>query len=215
MNKEFWRFGQWFSLLILAWLFAWNLRLYLGTVFAFSSLGEFTYWLVAKLILWWMLTLWLLKPLPTLKKLLTSYVSQGFAWGLGASAALVIVNIVLTYFLKISWQLHPLTIGFISAVLLAPILEEFVFRGVLLPKLITTGLSFWKSNVLTTLMFVGLHVPGWYFQGQLGSGSILITVTSITLLSLLFGFVQHKSKSLWAAVIVHGVNNFLASMLQL
>jgi len=204
---------RWYCLLMLFWLGAWNIRLYLGTQIHFSAWGEVAFWLVWKLLIWWLLTWILLKPQQSLQKLLTENTRQGILWALGTGGFLLMLNLILVSTLRLPWHVPSITAGLVSAVVLTPFLEEFVFRGAVLPYLVERTHSFWKSNLVTTALFLGLHLPGWYFQGSFQSPMIVVTMISITLLSLLFGWVTHRSKSLWSAILLHAINNFLASML--
>ncbi len=103
---------------------------------------------------------------------------------------------------KLSW-------GFINAVLVAPIVEEFTFRGAVLGSLMQRY-RFSVANTLTALFFLGAHLIGWYFQGRLTD---LLTAPvggalSIFLLGWLFGLVLRQSQSLIGSTLAHILNNF-------
>jgi hypothetical protein len=70
--------------------------------------------------------------------------------------------------------------------------------------------GFIKANIFTSILFLGMHLPGWYFQGKL-----LINLTdtielslSIFLLSLVFGYVAKKSGTIIGSILTHILNNF-------
>jgi membrane protease YdiL (CAAX protease family) len=61
------------------------------------------------------------------------------------------------------------------------------------------------------LLFVALHVPGWYFAGR--PGRLMMPVgggLSIFVLGLAFGYASHRSRSVAAAMIAHFMNNAAA-----
>jgi len=47
-----------------------------------------------------------------------------------------------------------------------PVVEEIAFRGAILGSL-NTRFRFGVANTLTGLLFLGIHLPGWFFQGRL------------------------------------------------
>jgi membrane protease YdiL (CAAX protease family) len=62
------------------------------------------------------------------------------------------------------------------------------------------------------LLFVSLHLPGWYFMGHLRERltAPLGGAFSIFLLGLAFGYVTYRSRSVAAGVVAHFVNNLAA-----
>ena len=86
-----------------------------------------------------------------------------------------------------------ITIGIV-----APFAEEFLFRGIIyntLKKKISI-----KWTIIIQAVLFGI------FHGNLIQGSYA------TLLGIVFGYVTYKTKSLWPAVIIHMVNNLIATM---
>jgi membrane protease YdiL (CAAX protease family) len=54
-----------------------------------------------------------------------------------------------------------------------------------------------------------MHMVGWSFQGKLGSLFQLVpAVTPLLLLSLLFGWLKQRTRSLYAPLAIHIFNNF-------
>lgn len=87
--------------------------------------------------------------------------------------------------------LHQIYIA--TAILIAPLYEEILFRGILLPKIIQkTGLT--KAFIITSLLFAALHyhLP-----------AILPLFALSTLLSLIYWW----SGSLWNCIAVHMIFN--------
>lgn len=99
------------------------------------------------------------------------------------------------------------TVGaWLSLVLLQPVLEELVFRGILqgqaLRLLAVNGRTrklgpLTLANVLVTLAFAALHLvaqpPGW--------------ALAVSLPSLVFGHLRERFGSVWPAVCVHAFYN--------
>lgn len=103
-------------------------------------------------------------------------------------------------------QIDQLTNGnIISVVLLmiiiAPVTEELVFRGVILHKA-NRYMSFLGANILQALLF------GVYHQN-------IVQGVYAALLGFLFGFVYYKFKTIFASMIVHMVNNASALLIVL
>jgi len=104
-----------------------------------------------------------------------------------------------------------LTWPFFSAVVIAAVLEEFLFRGAVLGALVQRY-RFVVANLTTAAFFLGLHLIGWHFQGRLWQNlaSPAGGALAVFLLGLVFGFVVHKGKSLLASILGHGLNNFFS-----
>jgi membrane protease YdiL (CAAX protease family) len=58
-----------------------------------------------------------------------------------------------------------------------------------------------------------MHCLGWAFQGVLQNNLFSISAISILLVSLIAGWLRHKSDSLYSSIIFHSVNNFFASII--
>jgi uncharacterized protein len=84
---------------------------------------------------------------------------------------------------------------FILMIIAAPVCEEFVFRGILLQRWATK----WNppiALVLTSLLFGALH----------------LNVVGIGLLGLVAGVLYYQTKSLWAPIALHAMNNTIGSL---
>lgn len=85
----------------------------------------------------------------------------------------------------------------LSFAILAPLCEEFLFRGILQPVYETRG---WKWGVLFVgFLFVAFHLS-------------LLQGLSILLLSLALGFVNYRTRSLPASIFTHFGANALAAL---
>ena len=86
-----------------------------------------------------------------------------------------------------------LTIIGIAICLVAPIVEEIVFRGYLYSQF-KKNYSIIQSSILTSIIFSTLH-----FQFQV--------FTAMLILSLIIHYVREKSHSTYGAIIFHVINN--------
>ncbi len=92
----------------------------------------------------------------------------------------------------------PLTV---LVVTVGPLVEELLFRGVLLSALLRRCRVGW-AVALTSLVFALIHLPGLQFQWY--------GLPDLTLLALLLAWLRLHSASIWPAVLAHGLNNLLA-----
>jgi uncharacterized protein len=82
-----------------------------------------------------------------------------------------------------------------AMIIAAPLCEEFLFRGLLLQRWATKW-NFPIALLLTSALFGILHL------NFVGAG----------LLGLIAGVLYHKTKTLWAPVALHAINNTIASL---
>ncbi len=90
----------------------------------------------------------------------------------------------------------------IATVLIAPIAEEIIFRGYLLTSFLEKGYKKVTAIVLATLIFASVHI---FF----GPGFILY----IMLWTLIPTYLYLKFKSLYPAILFHGLNNVVAYLI--
>jgi membrane protease YdiL (CAAX protease family) len=93
---------------------------------------------------------------------------------------------------------EPLILGVITTILIAPILEEFIFRGFLFSQLRIT-LGNWGAISLSSLAWTSLH-----FQYELKILFVLFVF------GLFLGFLRWKYNSLFLVMALHAVNNLVA-----
>jgi len=101
------------------------------------------------------------------------------------------------------WALHVWAIG---AVMVAPIVEEFVFRGVLL-KGLSASWGVWVAGPLVTLIFVSLHLPEVVHYPPalivLTACSIALLVARLATKSLVSSIAMHVSYNVGLVVTVY------------
>lgn len=117
---------------------------------------------------------------------LISLINQQFWQGQGGS------NPLLFLALKAQDQV-VLTIFFITASILAPIFEEIMFRGFLLPSL-TRHFSAWNSILISSLIFATAHLS-------------LSEILPLTMLGIVLGFVYTRSRNLLSSILLHSLWN--------
>jgi len=88
----------------------------------------------------------------------------------------------------------------IMAVIMAPVFEEIIFRGIIQKGLINNGVKPWKAILLASVLFGLIHGNPWQFVGA-------------TLLGCVLGVVYYKTKSLLLPMLLHGFNNLCSAVL--
>lgn len=96
----------------------------------------------------------------------------------------------------------------LSTSLLIGFFEEIPFRGFILQKF-QEKWNFWLANLFSSLLFLGIHLPGWLFLHTFS----LNNVTSIFLLGVIFAVAFYYSKTLWSSIVTHSLNDFLSFVL--
>jgi membrane protease YdiL (CAAX protease family) len=86
-------------------------------------------------------------------------------------------------------------------VCLGPLLEELLFRGVLLSALLRRWHVGW-AVAASSLLFALIHLPGLDYQWY--------AVPNLLLLALMLAWLRLYSASIWPCVLAHAVNNVLA-----
>ena len=98
-----------------------------------------------------------------------------------------------------------LIMGFVSVVILAPILEEFMFRGILY-NFFKRFLNRFFSIILTSLIFAFFH-----FNNFQGYANITI-ITALFFFSLFLNFLYEKQKSLISCISLHATFNLITTI---
>lgn len=90
-----------------------------------------------------------------------------------------------------------LLLGFVVLVLVTPIVEEILFRGVLQGKLRVAGVPFALTAVIVGALFAAAH----------GQWNVAVDVF---FMSLVASYVRERTGQLWASIIIHILKNMLA-----
>lgn len=131
-------------------------------------------------------------------------------WGLGGYFAALPLVILVSLINQQLWQgqggsnpilpialeeknTAALIIFFVTAAVAAPIFEEILFRGFLLPSL-TRYMPIWGAIALSSLIFAVAHLS-------------LSEVLPLTILGMVLGFVYARSRNLLASMLLHSLWN--------
>ena len=85
------------------------------------------------------------------------------------------------------------------------VIEEIPYRGFMLQKF-GERMNFWLANLITSLLFVSIHLPGWIALHTLNAGAAV----SIFIFGLVMSVAFRYAKSLWAPIITHSANDCLS-----
>lgn len=136
--------------------------------------------------------------------LLKKNLGRGVATGFAGSLLLVILFL---FFAPKPVGANSLN-GF-SQIILAGLFEEIPFRGYLLRKFQgSMGMDYNAAILLTSALFVCIHLPLWLSSGA----SVKVLTNSAVIifaLAILLGLAVRFSKSLWSSVIIHTANNLI------
>jgi CAAX protease family protein len=84
-------------------------------------------------------------------------------------------------------------------------IEEIPYRGFMLQKF-ADRCDFRVANLITSLLFLAIHLPGWLALGTLSAGAAV----TVFLFSVVMGMALKFSDSLWAPIVAHSANDFLS-----
>lgn len=85
---------------------------------------------------------------------------------------------------------------FLAAVILAAIIEEMLFRGILL-KALESKIDVTNAVIISALLFTVIHMNPWW-------------AVQILILGVILGVLSWRTQSIVPGIIVHGVNNMLS-----
>ena len=97
---------------------------------------------------------------------------------------------------------EPLILGLISVVIIAPIAEEFIFRGFLYSQLSRTKIGPWGAVTFSSLLWTVIH-----FQYE-----VLILIV-LFIFGIFLGYIRMAYKSLSLPIMLHGINNLFAFLM--
>jgi len=203
------------GVICLAWIGAWILEQFLEPRVGLlaSASGRTVYWTAMRLVVWVLPSVVVIR-LSGLTFRQVMRFDRGrsiMVWGGGVGLILGAISLLAKTLGGQPLFSSSVGLPLISAVFVASAVEEIAFRGAILGGL-QERFRFWRANLITGLLFVGIHCPGWFFQGCLVTRltSPVNGALSIFLLGLVFGYVAHKSKSVAASTLTHMVNNLFS-----
>ena len=113
-------------------------------------------------------------------------------------------------FSAVSFTSLPTVLGLLQFVI-SPLLEELLFRGMVMKELMTL-LPTYLAILLTSLLFVGIHLPFWLSHDG-PTPSVVTNAIGVFVFSILAGWLYAKSGSIWPPTLAHIANNILSSLL--
>ncbi len=93
----------------------------------------------------------------------------------------------------------------LSTSLLIGVFEEIPYRGFILQKF-EERFGFWIANLLSSLLFLSVHLPGWISLHLLNTE----TVISVFIFGAVLAIVFRYCKSLWGPIVMHSLNDFIS-----
>jgi membrane protease YdiL (CAAX protease family) len=140
---------------------------------------------------------------------------------LGRTLLIFVALLALEYVLKFAeavvfavvisvWELPALTprsgfgLGTMNILIIAPVLEELIYRGILLQSLVKTRLGFWGAAVLTSLAFAAMHAP---YDSVL---NVLLRVVPVFFTGMVLALALRQTGSLWVCIALHTTVNGIA-----
>ena len=99
-------------------------------------------------------------------------------------------------YMEMAKAMMPTITGIIAIVIIAPITEEILFRGLIF-NFLREKISITSSIIIQALLFGIIHLNK--FQGLFAFAA-----------GILFGIIYVWTKSIWSVIILHALNNFLA-----
>jgi membrane protease YdiL (CAAX protease family) len=195
-----------------AWTCAWLAGSYLRDTTGWFTNAEPVYWIVTKLALWMVPVHWLMRQTHTVNTadfLGLRKPGRGIGAGIVIGTGLLLFSLLADLFFGgASFVIPVLDLAVLNGVFVAPTVEEIALRGFYLRSLMDSGVSFGRANWFAALVFVGMHLPGWYFQARLRAPlSAIQPALFLLLLALFLGWLKDRTGSLWACIAVHGMNN--------
>lgn len=114
------------------------------------------------------------------------------------------------------------SLALLNIVILAPISEELIHRGYLLPKLSTNTGSPTNGLVLSSAMFSLIHLPKLiFFPNKISFssapgflGNPIYILFSFFALGMIFAFVYRETDSVYYPILIHLVINFVLFFLR-
>lgn len=205
---------------LIAFFFVWSLR---ATVFysidesITSDHWRTIYSTLVKAALWvglaWVYVRWI-RRMPVLRYLGMSVAPAWREWGIAALITLLYLGAVVGLEVKLGGKsFHPsvpaaFAFSFLAA---SALIEEIFFRGLVLHEL-SRNIHGAPANLIASLLFAAVHWPHWLWSRGLSAG-VLADSAGVFLVSLLFGWLYLRTRSIWPCFMAHVANNVVALFL--
>ena len=206
-------FVGYLSCFYLAWTLVWVHRVY---PWATRTIGDarLMYALIniaCRLLIWVLPVLLYLRYLDQVN--VWEYLQLKQHWKRGVIVGLTISAInFLGMMIRIgqpAWEsAHVTWNSILGTSLLVGVFEEVPFRGFVLQKL-QERLNGVTSTIISSVLFVGAHIPGWIMLGTFTAYKVLYIFVFGAVMAVIFRY----SQSLWAPIVTHSLNDGLSSVI--
>ncbi|MCJ7805791.1 CPBP family intramembrane metalloprotease [Patescibacteria group bacterium] len=116
----------------------------------------------------------------------------------------LIINFIkhngLSFAANIGDKTLPMALGISFATAVS---EEIAFRGYMFNRLWLALKNEWLANVITTLVWVLIHVPIYIFVLQLGASATMVNLLITALFGLGSAFVFARTKNVFSSIFLH------------
>lgn len=123
-----------------------------------------------------------------------------FLTGLIPTDIPILKNLYESFEVSFTMMLDYKIAAFITVCILAPILEEIIFRGFVLRGMLQNKVNPIVAIIMSGLIFGAAHLNPWQF---IGAG----------FLGIVFGYIYYRTKSLILCIFLHALNNILSFVL--
>jgi membrane protease YdiL (CAAX protease family) len=197
----------------LAWTFVWVYGVY---PWANTSIGDATLSyalinIVFRLLIWVLPVFGYLRYIDNVNVLDYLRLKQYWRRGVIVGLTLSVINFLGTM-ARIgppAWSSAHITWNSVLGTsILVGVFEEIPFRGFMLRKL-QERFDFVTSMVVSSILFVGAHIPGWLLLGSLTAYNIIYIFAFGSVMAIILRY----SQSLWAPIISHSLNDGLSSVI--
>lgn len=154
--------------LFIAWSVAWLIGDSLRDFLHWGDTWDTAFWVAAKILIWVLPVIIVLrrKSLPIAGYVGLRMPGRGLAIGALAGLGLLAFSYAMDAVLgAASFNIPVLDAALFNGLLAAPVVEEFTMRGFYLESLERSGWPFMQANTRQALVFVAMHIPGWFFRG--------------------------------------------------
>lgn len=139
----------------------------------------------------------------------------------GTMALLVYGFIIAIIYFKFGFlHFNPLNLNgwgmatFLFTSLATAITEEITFRGFILTRLADSFKSKRLANIITTIIFLVIHLPIYTFTHALNTVEIVNVMLLSGIISLVDGYLFYRRKGITAPIASHAVWNFVAVIIR-
>ncbi len=97
----------------------------------------------------------------------------------------------------------------LSTILLAPLAEEMVFRG-LVYRLLAERRGVMQAVFVSSVLFALIHLPYWWLSGSKPGFALWLSLLEIFGIGILLAGLFQWKHSIWMPFIYHAANNFMS-----